>query len=185
MARLIYFATLSLDGYMADTAGNFDWAAPDGEVHAFVNDRLRGVGTFLFGRRMYETMAVWENPEIVAAQPAFVRDFEEIWRQADKIVYSTTLDAVATGRTRLERAFDAAAVSTMKREATAGITVGGANLAEHALRAGVVDELELFVVPAIVGAGLAALPHDLRVSLRLLDERRFGNGTVYLRYRIG
>ena len=182
MARLIYSAIASLDGYTADEAGNFDWAAPDAELHAFVNDRERDVGTHLYGRRMYETMAVWETMD-VSAEPEVMRDYAGIWRAADKVVYSRTLAAPSTPRTRIERAFDPEAVRRMKRTAGRDISVGGPGLAANALRAGIVDEIQLFLVPAVVGGGTRALPDGLRADLDLLDERRFAGGAVYLRYQ--
>jgi len=182
MARLIYSAIASLDGYTADEAGNFDWAAPDAELHAFVNDRERDVGTHLYGRRMYETMAVWETMD-VSAEPEVMRDYAGIWRAADKVVYSRTLAAPSTPRTRIERAFDPEAVRRMKRTAGRDISVGGPGLAAHALREGIVDEIQLFLVPAVVGGGTRALPDGLRADLDLLDERRFAGGAVYLRYQ--
>ncbi|MGH3141372.1 MAG: dihydrofolate reductase family protein [Gaiellales bacterium] len=181
MAILSYSAIASLDGYVADASGNFDWAAPDEEVHAFVNDLERPVGTYLYGRRMYETMAVWDTMAL-ADEPDVMRDFAELWRAADKVVYSTTLADVSTDRTRLERVFDADAVREMKAGAARDIGVGGAGLAAAALRAGVVDELHLLITPVVVGGGTRSLPEDLRLELDLLDERRFGNGTIYLRY---
>jgi dihydrofolate reductase len=181
MASLIYSAIASLDGYIADENGNFDWAAPDEEVHAFVNDLERPVGTYLYGRRMYETMAVWETMAL-DDEPPVMRDFAGIWRAADKVVYSTTLAGVSTPRTRLEREFDADAVRKMKAGAARDIGIGGAGLAAAALRAGVVDELHLLITPVIVGGGTRALPEDLHLELDLREERRFGNGTVYLRY---
>ena len=181
MANLIYSAIASLDGYIADENGNFDWAAPDEEVHAFVNDLERPVGTYLYGRRMYETMAVWETMAL-DDEPPVMRDFAGIWRAADKVVYSTTLADVSTRRTRLEHEFDADAVREMKADAARDIGVGGAGLAAAALRAGVVDELHLLITPVIVGGGTRSLPEDLHLELDLREERRFGNGTVYLRY---
>jgi dihydrofolate reductase len=182
MARLIYSAIASLDGYTADPAGNFDWAAPGADVHAFVNDLERGAGTYLYGRRMYETMAVWETMD-VSGEPEPMRDYAAIWRAADKVVYSRTLAAAATAKTRIERDFDPDAVRRMKAAAGRDITIGGPTLAAHALWAGIVDELQLFLVPAVVGGGTRALPDGLRIDLELLDERRFAGGTVYLRYR--
>jgi dihydrofolate reductase len=185
VAQLIYSAIASLDGYIEDAQGSFDWAAPDEEVHAFVNDLQRSVGTHLYGRRMYETMAYWESPPDLAAQRSVVRDFAAIWQAADKVVYSTTLQTAAGARTRIERNFDPVAVREMKASAIADVTVGGAALAAHAFAAGLVDECQLFFVPVVVGGGKHALPTgDLRLSLELLDERRFASGTVYLRYRI-
>ena len=182
MARLIYSAIASLDGYTADEAGNFDWAAPDAELHAFVNDLERDVGTHLYGRRMYETMAVWETMD-VSAEPEVMRDYAGIWRAADKVVYSRTLATPSTPRTRIERDFDRDTVRRMKEAADRDISVGGPGLAAHALRAGIVDEIQLFLVPAVVGGGTRALPDGLRVDLELLDQRRFAGGAVYLRYQ--
>jgi dihydrofolate reductase len=184
MATLIYSSMASLDGYIADEDGDFDWAAPDEEVHAFVNDLERPVGTYLYGRRMYETMAVWENMPGLTDQPQVVRDYAEIWRAADKVVYSGTLDAVSTARTRIERDFDADAIRHMKAASVGDITVGGPGLAADALRAGVVDELHLFIAPVVVGGGTQSLPRNVQMELELLDERRFGNGVVYLRYAV-
>ncbi len=183
MARLIYTAMASLDGYIADLEGKFDWAMPSEEVHAFVNDLERNAGTYLYGRRMYETMVWWENIE-TADEPAVVQDYARIWRAADKVVYSRTLQAVSGARTRLERNFDAESVRRMKDSATADISVGGAHLAGEAIRAGLVDEYHLFIMPVIVGGGTRWLPDDVRAKLKLLDERRFENGTVYLHYSI-
>jgi dihydrofolate reductase len=181
MAKLIYSAIASLDGYVADEDGKFDWAAPDEEVHAFVNDLERPVGTYLYGRRMYEVMAVWETID----DPAPVmRDYAEIWRAADKVVYSKTLDAVPTPRTRLERDFDPDAVRRMKATAQSDISVGGPELAAQAIAAGLVDELHLFVTPVVVGRGKRSLPNNVRVNLELLDERRFGDGGVHLHYGV-
>jgi dihydrofolate reductase len=182
VARLIFSAIASLDGYTADEAGKFDWAAPDAELHAFVNDLERGVGTHLYGRRMYETMAVWETMD-VSAEPDVMRDYAGIWRAADKVVYSRTLAAASTPKTRIEREFDPEAVRRMKETAERDISVGGPGLAAHALRAGVVDEIQLVLVPVVVGGGTRALPDGLRADLDLLDERRFASGAVYLRYQ--
>ena len=182
MARLIFSAIASLDGYTADEAGKFDWAAPDAELHAFVNDLERGVGTHLYGRRMYQTMAVWETMD-VSAEPDVMRDYAGIWRAADKVVYSRTLAAASTLKTRIEREFDPEAVRRMKETAERDISVGGPGLAAHALRAGVVDEIQLVLVPVVVGGGTRALPDGLRADLDLLDERRFASGAVYLRYQ--
>ena len=183
MAKLIYSAITSLDGYIEDAAGNFDWSAPDEEVHAFVNDLERSVGTYLLGRRMYDVMAVWDTDEAVAGQPPVARDFADIWRAADKIVYSTTLPTVTTARTRLERAFDPSAIQQLKAVATRDISIGGPALAAHAIRGDLVDEYHLYVNPIVVGGGKPALPDDVRVQLDLIDERRFGGGVVFLRYR--
>jgi dihydrofolate reductase len=183
MAKLIYFAITSLDGYVADENGNFDWAAPDEEVHSFVNDLERPVGTYLYGRRMYEVMVYWETAHTLADQPPFIQDFAEIWQAADKIVYSKTLETVSSARTRIERAFDPDAVRQLKGSAGRDITVGGPELAAQAFNAGLVDEYHLLVAPIVVGGGKQSLPDNLRLKLELLDERRFGNGMVHLRYR--
>src|SRR6266566_2335659 len=184
MARLIYSAITSLDGYVADEDGNFDWAAPDEEVHSFINDLERPVGTYLYGRRMYDVMAYWENAN-TADQPPVVREFAQIWQAADKIVYSKTLEAASSNRTRIEREFDAEAVRQMKAAAGRDITVGGPDLAAQAIKAGLVDEYHLFVAPIIVGGGKQSLPDNLRLKLELLDECRFGGGMVHLHYRTG
>jgi len=183
MAKLIYSVITSLDGYVADEEGNFDWAAPDEEVHAFVNELERPVGTYLYGRRMYEVMVYWETVPALAEQPPVVRDFAEIWRAADKIVYSKTLEKVSSARTRIEREFDPEAVRQMKATAGRDLTVGGPELAARALEAGLVDEVHLFLAPVVVGAGNRSLPDGVRLDLELLDERRFGSGMVHLRYR--
>jgi dihydrofolate reductase len=183
MGKLIYTAITSLDGYIEDEEGKFDWAEPDAEVHAFVNDLERGAGTYLYGRRMYETMVGWETDPSLAEQSPVMADFAAIWQAADKVVYSTTLETVSTARTRIERAFQADAVRAMKAQAEQDLTVGGANLAAHAFEAGLVDECHLYLVPVVVGGGKRSLPEGMRVNLELIDERRFGNGTVHLRYR--
>jgi dihydrofolate reductase len=183
MAKLIYSAIMSLDGYIADEHGNFDWAEPDEEVHAFINDLERPVGTYLYGRRMYETMAVWEALDAGPDQPSVSRDFAHLWRSADKIVYSRTLQDVSTPRTRLERAFEPDLVRAMKAQAERDLSVGGPDLAAHAIKAELVDVFQLFVTQTIVGGGKPALPTGYRLALELLDERRFGNGTIYLHYR--
>jgi dihydrofolate reductase len=183
MAKLIYSAITSLDGYVADEEGNFDWAAPDEEVHSFVNDLERPVGTYLYGRRMYEVMVYWETAHTLADQPPVGQDFAEIWQAADKIVYSRTLETAASARTRLERDFDPETVRQLKASAGRDITVGGPDLAAQAIRAGLVDEFQLFFVPIVVGGGKHALPDHVRQKLELLDERRFGSGVVYLHYR--
>jgi dihydrofolate reductase len=186
VAKLIYSAIASLDGYVEDAQGKFDWAAPDEEVHAFVNDLERSVGTYLYGRRMYETMMFWESPLDPAAQPSFARDFAAIWQAADKIVYSKTLPAPSTAKTRVAREFDPAAVRRLKATADRNFSVGGAELAAQAIAAGLVDEYQLFLVPVIVGGGKRSLPDSgVRTDLELLDERRFRNGAVYLHYRSG
>lgn len=182
MALLIYSTNVSLDGYIEGPAGDFGFTEPSDEVHAFINDRLREVGTHLYGRRLYETMAVWETDPSFAEGPAVARDFAAIWRAADKVVYSTTLPDVVTTRTRIERAFIADEIRALKTAADRDLLVGGAELAGQALRDGVVDEVHLYVAPVVVGGGKPALPPGVRLDLDLLDERRFGSGTVYLRY---
>jgi len=184
VAKLIYSAITSLDGYVADETGNFDWAAADEEVHAFVNDLERPIGTYLYGRRMYETMVYWETAHTLTGQPAVAQDYAAIWQAADKVVYSRTLERVSSAKTRVERAFDPEAVRQMKARADRDLTVGGPDLAAHALKAGLVDELQLFLTPIVVGGGNPFLPYDVRLDLDLLEERRFSNGVVYLEYRI-
>ncbi|SEP56219.1 dihydrofolate reductase family protein [Arthrobacter sp. OV608] len=182
MGQLIYSGITSLDGYLADSKGNFDWSAPDEEVHAFVNDLERDAGTYLFGRRMYEVMSVWDTmggPE----DPPVIQDFARIWRGADKVVYSSSLAHATTARTRVERSFNPDAVRELKAGTDRNIGIGGATLAAAALRAGLVDECQIFVNPVAVGGGLRYLPDGLNLRLDLLDEHRFGNGVVYLRYR--
>lgn len=183
MAKLIYVTIASIDGYIADRTGNFDWAAPDEEVHSFVNDLVRPVGTHLYGRRMYEVMRVWESLSL-AGEPDCIRDFAEIWRAADKIVYSRTLEAPSGARTRIERVFDPGAVRQLKADASRDLSVGGPELAAGAFEAGLVDECGLVVVPVAVGGGNPAFPTGQRLNLTLLDERRFRGGAVYLRYRV-
>jgi dihydrofolate reductase len=183
MAKLIYSAITSLDGYVADVDGNFDWAAPDEEVHAFVNDLERPVGTYLYGRRMYEVMVGWETMDTGPDQTPVMRDFAEIWRAAEKVVYSRTLETVSSAKTRIERDFDPEAVRQMKTRAGRDISVGGPELAAQAIKAGLVDEWHLFVAPIVVGGGKQSLPDNVRLKLELLDERRFGNGVVHLHYR--
>jgi dihydrofolate reductase len=181
MARLIYMTIVSLDGYVADEDGKYGWAMPDDEVFGFVNDFERPVGTYLYGRRLYEEMTGWETmPQ--AGQPPLMLDFAQIWRAADKVVFSRSLEAVSTARTRIERAFDPGAVRQMKERADRDITVGGPVLAAEALRAGLVDECHLIVCPIVVGGGKKSLPSGMRLPLELLAERRFANGAVYLRY---
>jgi dihydrofolate reductase len=182
VGKLIYSALASLDGYVADEDGKFDWAEPDEEVHAYVNDLVRPAGTHLYGRRLYEVMVVWETLD-TADESAPMRDFAEIWRAADKVVYSRTLEEVATARTRLEREFDPDGVRQLKASAERDLTVGGPTLAAEAFAAGLVDECHLFLSPVVVGGGLRALRDGVRVDLELLDERRFGNGVVHLHYR--
>ena len=183
MAKLIYSAITSLDGYVADEHGNFDWSAPDEEVHGFINDLERPVGTYLYGRRMYEVMVGWESTHTLPDQPPFMLDFAQIWQAAEKIVYSKTLEAVSSARTRIERDFDPEAIRQMKARAGRDIIVGGPELAAQAFKAGLVDELHLFVTPIVVGGGKQSLPNNVRLMLELIDERRFEGGMVYLQYR--
>ena len=183
MARLIYIANCSLDGYIEDSEGKFDWTEPDDEVHKYINDLVRPAGTHLYGRRMYETMMVWETDPSLAASSPITRDFAEIWLAAEKLVYSRTLKAASTRRTRIERDFVPSVVKDLKLAAKSEILIAGAELAAHAFRAGLVDECQLFILPIILGGGKQALPSDMRLELELLQERRFGSGTVYLRYR--
>ena len=183
MAKLIYSTIASVDGYVADAAGAFQWAAPDEEVFAFVNELERPIGTYLFGRRMYETMVSWETAADLDEHPV-EREFARLWRAADKVVYSTSLASVASARTRIERGFDPGAVRSLKATADRDLTVGGPDLAGQALEAGLVDELQLFAVPVLVGGGTPAFPSGVRLDLDLLDERRFAAGTVYRRYRV-
>ena len=182
MAKLIYSAIASADGYVEDAAGGFDWAAPDEEVHRFVNDLERPVGTYLYGRRMYETMIYWDTVDAVTGQPSSAREFAGIWQAAEKVVFSTTLKSVPGARTRIERNFDPAKIRQLKSATERDMTVGGADLAGQAIKAGLVDELQLFLVPVIVGGGKRALPRGVRSDLELLDTQRFASGAVYLRY---
>lgn len=182
MARLIYASLASLDGYIADANGKFDWAEPDDEVHAHVNEISRSVGTYLLGRRMYEVLAVWDT---IQDEHPVVADYAEIWRSTDKIVYSSTLESVSTARTRLERTFDPHSVAALKASADRDLSIGGPTLAARAIAAGLVDEWHLFLSPIVVGGGTSAFPEGSSIELTLENERRFSNGTVYLRYRTG
>jgi dihydrofolate reductase len=184
VAKLVYITNASLDGYIEDERGAFDWAPPDDDVFAFITKLMRSAGTYLYGRRLYESMSVWETNPALAKQSDLTADFASAWQAADKVVYSTTLTAVSTATTRLERDFDPAAVGELKATAMSDLTIGGANLAAQAFAAGLVDEYQLFVWPMIVGGGKPALPAGIRTDLELLDEHRFDNGVVYLRYRI-
>jgi dihydrofolate reductase len=183
MVKLIYSAIASLDGYVEDRNGAFDWAAPDQEVHAFVNDLERPIGTYLYGRRMYETMVFWETAS-TADQPKVIQDFAEIWQAAEKIVYSRTLATIATPRTRIERDLNLDAIRQLKQTSRADITIGGAELAGQAIGAGLVEECHLFLTPVMVGGGKPALPENVRTPLELLSVRRFGSGVVHLHYRL-
>lgn len=184
MAKLIYSLSASLDGYIEDEAGKFDWGAPDEEVHTYINDQQRKVGTYLFGRRMYETMAVWDTDPSLAAMAPFTAEYAQIWRGIDKIVYSSTLESAVTPRTRIERQFDPQAVRRIVESSERDVEVGGPDLAAHAFKAGLVDEVHLYVVPVIVGGGKPALPRGLFLKLELLDEHRFTSGVVHLHYRV-
>lgn len=182
MANLIYSFIMSLDGYVADRDGRFDWGEPDEEVHTFVNGLQRGIGTFLFGRRLYEVMVAWEDPSAFAQEPPYIQDFAELWKAADKVVFSRTLDRPSSERTRIEREFDADAVRQLKADAGQDLAVGGPELAASAIRAGLVDEFQMFISPLAVGGGKKYLPDGVRLRLELLEERRFRNGVVFLRY---
>ena len=184
MSKLTYIANVSLDSYIEDSQGNFDWIDPTGEVFEFITDLVRPAGTYLYGRRMYETMAVWETDPAVSAQSELMGDFARVWQAANKVVYSTTLHEASTAKTQLERNFDPDAIRDLKACAAGDLTVGGPNLAAHAFRAGLVDECQLLICPIFVGTGKPSLPRDTRADLELLDERRFSNGVVYVRYRV-
>jgi dihydrofolate reductase len=184
MAQLSYTAIASLDGFIEDEGGRFDWAEPEAEVHAFINDRQRHVGTYLYGRRMYEVMAGWETDPSLATASPLMRDFAEIWQAAEKVVFSTTLDRVVTAHTRLERTLEPEAIRRMKASATRDLAVSGPGLATHAFRAGLVDELDLYLVPILVGGGKRALPSQVLQRLELLDQVRFDSGVVHVRYRV-
>jgi dihydrofolate reductase len=181
MAHLIYSVITSLDGFVADRSGNFEWAAPDEQVHAFVNDRERAIGTYLYGRRMYEVMRVWQD---IDDGDAVTREYADVWRAAEKVVYSSTLEAVTTPRSSLHASFDAAAVRRMVADAPTDVSVGGPTLAAAALRAGLVDEIQVYLHPVVVGGGLHYLPQGLPITLELLDSHRFESGVVFLRYAI-
>ncbi|HLS13374.1 MAG TPA: dihydrofolate reductase family protein [Beutenbergiaceae bacterium] len=184
MGKLIYAANTSLDGYLEDEGGAFDWSVPDEEVHAFWNDHERRICTSLYGRRMYETMRVWESDEWLATEPAVVREYATIWREAAKVVYSTTLDEVRTARTRIEREFDPARVRQLKEASESDLSIGGATIGAMAFRHGLVGECVLLLFPVVVGGGKPALPRGVRLNLKLLDHRRFGNGAIYVRYAV-
>ena len=185
MGKLIYAAIASLDGFVADEDGKFDWAQPDEELHAFVNELEGPVGTHLYGRRMYEVMLAWENVELLSGEPPVIREYAEIWQAAEKIVYSKSLEAASSSRTRIERDFDPDAVRQLKLEAERDLSVGGPHLAAQAIAAGLVDELHLFLSPVVVGGGNQALPDGVRVDLEFRGERRFGSGVVHLHYGLG
>jgi dihydrofolate reductase len=183
MGKLIYSAITSLDGYVEDADGTFEWAAPDDEVHQFINDLERSVGTYLYGRRMYETMVGWETDPTLAATSPPMSDFARLWQAADKVVYSSSLETVPTERTHIERSFQPDSVRQLKSASDRDLTVGGPELAAHAFAAGLVDECHLFLVPIVVGGGKRSLPDGVRIELDLFDERRFDSGFVHLRYR--
>ena len=183
MAKLIYSAIMSLDGYIEDPDGKFDWAVPDEEVHQFINDLERAAGTYLYGRRMYETMMVWETDPNLAADSPLTQDFAQIWQAATKIVYSKALAAASTRNTQIERNFNPEAIKQLKKTVQHDILIGGPELAAHAFQSGLIDECHLFLTPIIVGGGKPSLPDKVRLELELLEERRFGNGVVFLRYR--
>lgn len=184
MARLIYSGITSLDGFVADPDGNFDWSMPDEEVHAFVNDLERSIGTYLLGRRMHEVLRFWDTAHTVVGLSPVEREFTELWQAADKVVYSTTLEEVSGPRTRLERKFDPEAVRRLKAAGDRDLSVGGPDLAAQMIRAGLVDEFHLFVSPVMVGGGHSYFPPGVRLPLELLAERRFDNGVMYLRYQL-
>ncbi len=184
MAKLIYATIASLDGYVADEQGRFDWAKPDADVHGFVNGLVRPIGTYLYGRRMYETMVAWESAHTFAGQQPVFQDFAEIWQAAEKVVYSRTLEEPSSERTRIEREFDPQTVRALKASSGRDIAVGGADLAGQAIKAGLVDDCHVFVVPFLAGGGSRSLPDNVRFHLELLDERRFANGMVHLHYRL-
>lgn len=182
MAKLIYSVLASLDGYIEDERGNFDWAEPDVEVHTFINDLTRLVGTHLLGRRMHETMVFWDSPEAVEGQPRVIQEFAEIWRASEKVVFSRTLEEVSSEKARIEPEFDLDLVRRLKDESEKDISIGGPELAAQAIEAGLVDEWQIFLVPAIVGGGKRAFPDGRRSDLEALEQQRFGNGTIFLRY---
>jgi dihydrofolate reductase len=184
MAKLLYITNVSLDGYIEDAGGSLDWTEPNDEYFAFVTDLLRSCGTYLYGRRLYEAMAVWETDPSLTAESELRSEFARVWQAANKVVWSTTLDEVSTAKTQLERTFDPHGIRDLKTSAVDDLTVGGASLAAHAFRAGLVDECHLFIWPVVLGAGKPSLPRDWRADLELLDERRFSGGAVYVRYRV-
>lgn len=184
MAKLIYSAMMSLDGYIEDETGGFDWAAPDEELHRFVNEQERGTGTYLYGRRMYDTMAVWEGEPGWAEESPVTAEYARIWGAAEKVVYSRTLAEPRTARTRIEPVFEPEAVRRLVAEAARDVSIGGAELAAEAFRAGLVDEVQLYLAPVLVGGGKPALPQGVKVGLELVEERRFGSGVVWVRYRV-
>lgn len=185
MGKLIFIANMSLDGYTTDKDGDFNWTEPNDEVFQFITDLIRPMHTHIYGRLMYETMMVWETDPRFAEESALMRDFAEVWQAADKIVYSRTLEKTSTHKTRIERIFDPDAIRQLKATSDHDIHIGGPDIASHAFRAGLIDEIHLFLFPIVVGGGKSALPNDMKIKLELLEERRFPNGTVYLRYQTG
>lgn len=184
MARLIYASNMSLDGCTEDARGAFDWAPPDDEVFAFITELMRSAGTYLYGRRMYETMAVWETDPTLAGRSELAADYASVWRAADKVVFSSSLAATSTANTQIGRHFDPRTVHELKAAARRDLIVGGPNLAGQALAAGLVDEIRLFVWPVVLGGRNPALPTGTRADLELLDEHRLGKGVVQLHYRV-
>ena len=184
MAKLIYSAITSLDGYIEDENGNFDWAAPDEDVHTFINDLERPIGTYLYGRRMYDVMVGWETVHTHSHQPSYALEFARIWQAANKIVFSKMMTTVSSARTQIVRDFDPGSIRRMKVSAERDISIGGANLAAQTIKAGLVDEIHLFVTPILVGDGKQSLPSNVRMKLELLNENRFSNGMVHLHNRI-
>lgn len=184
MGKLIYAANASLDGFVEDETGAFDWFTPDQEVHTFWNDHERRIGTSLYGRRMYETMRVWEDDDWLTGEPAVVQEYAQIWRDTDKVVYSSSLADVSTARTRLKRQFEPEAVRQLKDASDPDLSIGGATIAVDAFRHGLVDECVLLLCPVIVGGGKPALPRGIRLNLELLDSRRFANGAIYVRHAV-
>jgi dihydrofolate reductase len=184
MSKLIYITNVSLDGYIEDSDGNFGWTEPSDDFYVFITDLVRPAGTYLYGRRLYEAMAVWETDPALAARSELMSDFARVWQAANKVVFSTTVNEVSTAKTQLERNFDPDAIRDLKASAAGDLTVGGANLAAQAFHAGIVDECQLLIHPVFVGTGKPSLPRDMRADLELLDERRFSNGVVYVRYRV-
>ncbi|WP_136708942.1 dihydrofolate reductase family protein [Agromyces sp. H66] len=184
MGRLVTSGLTSLDGYIADERGDFSWGEPDAAVHAFVNDLERSIGTYLYGRRMFEVMRGWEHAHEEPDRPEVERDYTSVWQAADKVVFSTSLDDAGTRRTRVERSFDADAVRDLVQSSTRDVSISGPGLAAHAFRAGLVDEVRLFLHPIVVGGGTRFLPDGVRLLLELVEERRFDNGVVFVRYRV-
>ena len=184
MGKLIYAANISLDGFLEDETGGFDWSVPDEEVHAFWNEHERHIGTSLYGRAMYDTMRVWEDDDSLRDHPAVVREYADIWRDTDKVVYSTSLTEVSTARTRIERKFDPEAVRQLKETSDSDLSIGGAGIAVEAFRHGLIDECVLLLCPVLVGGGKPALPRGMRLDLELIDQRRFANGVIYVRYEV-